>query len=50
LWGITSDKKIAYFKNDDFKKLIALKGKQKLQIHVYKGKWNSYEDIMKLLF
>ena len=50
LWGITSDKKIAYFKNDDFKKLIAVKGKQKLQMHVYKGKWNSYEDIMKLLF
>ena len=50
LWGITSDKKIAYFKNEDFKNLIAVKGKQKLQMHVYKGKWNSYEDIMKLLF
>ena len=50
LWGITSDKKIAYFKNEDFKNLIAIKGKQKLQMHVYKGKWNSYEDIMKLLF
>ena len=50
LWGITTDKKIAYFKNEDFKKLIAVKGKQKLQMHVYKGKWNSYEAIMKLLF
>ena len=50
LWGITNDKKIAYFKNEDFKKLIAVKGKQKLQMHVYKGKWNSYEAIMKLLF
>jgi hypothetical protein len=50
LWGITTDKKIAYFKNEDFKKLIAVNGKQKLQMHVYKGKWNSYEAIMKLLF
>jgi hypothetical protein len=50
LWGITNDKKIAYFKNEDFKKLTAVNGKQKLQMHVHKGKWNSYEAIMKLLF
>jgi hypothetical protein len=50
LWGITNDKKIAYFKNEDFKKLTAVNGKQKLQMHVHKGKWNSYKAIMKLLF
>ena len=50
LWGITNDKKIAYLKNEDFKKVKPVKGKQKLQMHIYKDKWNSYEAIMKLLF
>jgi hypothetical protein len=50
LWGITKDKKIAYFKNEDFKKLVHSNSKQKFLMHVCKEKLDTYEEIMKTLF
>jgi hypothetical protein len=50
LWGLTKEKKIAYFKNEDFKELAHSKTKQVFRMHVCKENLNSYEEIMKTLF
>ena len=50
LWGLTSDNKIAFIKNTDFKTLKQSTSKQKVRLHIYKGKLKTYEDIKKVLF
>lgn len=50
LWGLTNDNKIAFIKNADFKSLKQSTLKQKVRLHIYKGKLKTYEDVKKVLF
>ncbi|TRX01343.1 hypothetical protein [Flavobacterium gawalongense] len=50
LWGITGDGKLAYLKPKDFKLIVDMASKQKIKMHIYNGKLESYEDVMTVLF
>ena len=50
LWGLTNDNKIAYIKNADFQLLKNSTSKQKVHMHIHKGKVNTYEDVANVLF
>ncbi len=50
LWGITKDKKLAYLKADDFKKVNQTQGQYTFVMNVHEGPLTSYEDVCAVLF
>lgn len=50
LWGITSDNKLAFLKEDDFKKITQTNGEFTFVMNVYEKKLETYEDICNVLF
>jgi hypothetical protein len=50
LFGVTPDGKLAYFKPDEFKKIIQTKGEYTFVMNVHPEKLKTYEEICKVLF